>query len=375
MRSATLASTMSRSAASTSLRACQDSVLRPRNSAEPASHWAASTSPPLACLARPNSSVMAAGVFRSSESAAITAGCGCARLLGPQSRPRRGRRTAPSRAAPSQLLPAPSPSSRSAGDNGCAAWRAAALRPASSARRRCRSPGGRRIVTKFPRLLDIFCPSTCRKPLCIQTFAIRPWPKAQVDWAISFSWCGKTRSMPPPWMSNTSPRCCQLIAEHSMCQPGRPGRRDAGRRRPGRLAGLAIRNLRSGGGASAFAAVLLRIQAQIHADAAALERIYADDFIGVGPSGTVRTKPQVISDFTSGDLRFQSITTDDVRVRVYGNAAVETGRSTMNGQDKGNAVPHDTRFTRVWVKQHRALATGRQSLLVHCVASIGADCR
>src|SRR5437762_11404377 len=95
-----------------------------------------------------------------------------------------------------------------------------------------------------------------------------------------------------------------------------------------------------------------RIQAQIHADAAALARIYADDFIGVGPSGTVRTKPQVISDFTSGDLRFQSITTDEVRVRVYGNAAVETGRSTMNGQDKGKAVPHDTRFTRVWVKQN-----------------------
>src|SRR6266511_2465443 len=93
-----------------------------------------------------------------------------------------------------------------------------------------------------------------------------------------------------------------------------------------------------------------RIQAQLEADAVALERIYADDFIGVGPSGTVRTKPQVISDFTAGDLKFQSITTDDVRVRVYGNAAVETGRSTMNGQDKGNAVPHDTRFTRVWVK-------------------------
>src|ERR671927_376652 len=94
-----------------------------------------------------------------------------------------------------------------------------------------------------------------------------------------------------------------------------------------------------------------RIQAQIHADAAALGRIYADDFIGVGPSGTVRTKPQVISDFTSGQLRFQSITTDDVRVRVYGNAAVETGLSTMDGQDKGKAVPHDTRFTRVWIKQ------------------------
>jgi ketosteroid isomerase-like protein len=95
-----------------------------------------------------------------------------------------------------------------------------------------------------------------------------------------------------------------------------------------------------------------RIQAQIHADVAALKRIYADDFIGVGPSGTVRTKPQVISDFTSGDLKFQSITTEDVRVRVYGNAVVETGLSTMDGQDKGKAVPRDTRFTRVWVKEH-----------------------
>jgi len=94
-----------------------------------------------------------------------------------------------------------------------------------------------------------------------------------------------------------------------------------------------------------------RIQAQIHADAVALDRVYAPEFIGVGPSGTVRTKPQVISDFKSGDLRFQSITTDDVQVRVYGNAAVETGRSTMNGQDKGKAVPRETRFTRVWIKQ------------------------
>jgi uncharacterized protein (TIGR02246 family) len=111
-----------------------------------------------------------------------------------------------------------------------------------------------------------------------------------------------------------------------------------------------------------------RIQAQIHADATALERIYADDFIGVGPSGTVRTKRQVISDFTSGDLRFQSITTDDVRVRVYGNAAVETGRSTMNGHDKGKEVPHDTRFTRVWVEQHgrwRLVANHYSSSMSH----------
>jgi len=93
-----------------------------------------------------------------------------------------------------------------------------------------------------------------------------------------------------------------------------------------------------------------RIQAQIHADAPALDRIYADDFIGIGPSGTVRTKPQVLADFTSHDLSFQSITTDEVRIRVYGNTVVETGRTTTIGQDKGKVVPRDNRFTRVWVK-------------------------
>jgi hypothetical protein len=50
-----------------------------------------------------------------------------------------------------------------------------------------------------------------------------------------------------------------------------------------------------------------RIQAQIHADAVALDRIYAADFIGIGPSGAVRTKLQVLADFTSHDLNFQSL--------------------------------------------------------------------
>ena len=108
-----------------------------------------------------------------------------------------------------------------------------------------------------------------------------------------------------------------------------------------------------------------RIQAQINADAVVLDRIYAADFIGIGPSGRVRTKPQVISDFTSGDLKFQSITTDDIQVRVYGNTAVETGRSTMNGQDRGKTVPRDNRFTRVWVKQQ-----GRWRLVANHYSSL-----
>lgn len=109
-----------------------------------------------------------------------------------------------------------------------------------------------------------------------------------------------------------------------------------------------------------------RIQAQIGADTVALKRLYADDFIGVGPTGVVRGKPEVIADFRSHALTYQSITTDDVQVRIYGNTAVETGISTMIGVDKGKAVPRDNRFTRVWVKRRGSwqLVLNHYSLLV-----------
>ena len=103
-----------------------------------------------------------------------------------------------------------------------------------------------------------------------------------------------------------------------------------------------------------------RIHAQITADTLALRRIYADDFVGIGPTGVVRNKAEVIADFTSHALTYQSITTAEVRVRVYGNTAVETGRSTMVGQDRNKTVPRDNRFTRVWV-----MTAGRWQLVAN----------
>ena len=120
--------------------------------------------------------------------------------------------------------------------------------------------------------------------------------------------------------------------------------------------GIASAQAQGGGAGSAATeqAVLQqdreRIAAQIAADAVALRRIYADDFLGIGPTGVVRSKADVIADFTTHALTYQSIVTAEVRVRVYGNTAVETGRSTMVGQDKGKTVPVENRFTRVWVR-------------------------
>src|SRR5690554_5302592 len=77
------------------------------------------------------------------------------------------------------------------------------------------------MVKKLPRDLDIFSLFTRMAPACIQV-CTNLWPVAHSDWAISFSWCGNSRSGPPPWISKVSPKHLVDMAEHSMCQPGRP---------------------------------------------------------------------------------------------------------------------------------------------------------
>ncbi len=48
-------------------------------------------------------------------------------------------------------------------------------------------------------------------------------PSPTCDCASSFSWCGNTKSLPPPWTSITGPITSRIMELHSMCQPGRPG--------------------------------------------------------------------------------------------------------------------------------------------------------
>ena len=82
----------------------------------------------------------------------------------------------------------------------------------------------------LPRDFDIFSElATWTIPLCIQILA-RGLPRAASVCAISFSWWGKTRSEPPPWIENSTPSSSSAIAEHSMCQPGRPSPQGLGQK-------------------------------------------------------------------------------------------------------------------------------------------------
>ena len=64
------------------------------------------------------------------------------------------------------------------------------------------------------------------------------------------------------------------------------------------------------------------IDAYIHKDIAALDRILADEYTFINDDSTVVNKRQTLDSFKSGDRQITSYKRDDDRVRIYGDAAV-----------------------------------------------------
>jgi ketosteroid isomerase-like protein len=86
-------------------------------------------------------------------------------------------------------------------------------------------------------------------------------------------------------------------------------------------------------------------------DIAALEKIWADDYVFVNASGDVLTKEQRLANIKSGATALDSISDDEnLTVRIYQNSAVTTSRVTIKGQYSGQPVSGQYRSTVVWVK-------------------------
>ncbi len=69
-------------------------------------------------------------------------------------------------------------------------------------------------------------------------------------------------------------------------------------------------------------------------DIAGLKRIIADNFVGIESSGRIIDKTQTINDVASGDIDVQSDSPEDMKVRIYGDTAVVTGRLSIKGKKK-----------------------------------------
>ena len=100
-----------------------------------------------------------------------------------------------------------------------------------------------------------------------------------------------------------------------------------------------------------------RNQAILKGDAAAIERMTADDYTFITLKGELRTKAEIVKGFASGAFKYQSRTISDLKVRVYDDTAVVTGRSVQKGIENGKDYSGDYWFTRVYVKQNGAWMT------------------
>ena len=105
--------------------------------------------------------------------------------------------------------------------------------------------------------------------------------------------------------------------------------------------------------ARALCDVEARLTAALRAnDSTLLAQIYADDFHLINYRGIKVTKDAVINALRSGTLRFESLTTSELQLRIYGQAAVITGRQHQVAREPGageKAHPKDVRFTHLYV--------------------------
>ena len=96
-----------------------------------------------------------------------------------------------------------------------------------------------------------------------------------------------------------------------------------------------------------------RAAAVVKGDVEALEKATADDYTLINVNGQMSDKSQMISNFKSGQTKLTSDEVSDMKVRVYGDTAVITGKADVKGTVGGKDVTGQVLFTRVYVKKDR----------------------
>jgi len=94
-------------------------------------------------------------------------------------------------------------------------------------------------------------------------------------------------------------------------------------------------------------------EATLKNDLPANDRLLADNWINVNADGSVTTKAKLMELLKAGSFTILSIENDEVMVRVFGEAAVVTGRSTTKrAGESGEILTRQVRFTRVYARNH-----------------------
>jgi hypothetical protein len=106
------------------------------------------------------------------------------------------------------------------------------------------------------------------------------------------------------------------------------------------------------------------VDALVKSDTAILDSIFADTYVDTDEHSQRSDKQGVLSVLKSGELKMESIKLTDMRVHVYGFAAVVTGSAAQVGNFKGQALAPKIIFTDTFIKRNgkwRAVASHRSA--------------
>jgi hypothetical protein len=86
-------------------------------------------------------------------------------------------------------------------------------------------------------------------------------------------------------------------------------------------------------------------------DAAWFEKNLSEDYILITPGGTRRTKRDVIRELSTTGMKMEPYSPKEVEIRLYGDAAVITGRMLQKFNLGGIRYANDLRYTDVYAKR------------------------
>lgn len=88
--------------------------------------------------------------------------------------------------------------------------------------------------------------------------------------------------------------------------------------------------------------------AQLTDNIATLDRLLADDYLGISANGTLETKADVLATRRSGRLKITQMVLSDVKIRIYGDTAVVTSKVDLTGKNGDRDISGHYRYTRVY---------------------------
>lgn len=94
-----------------------------------------------------------------------------------------------------------------------------------------------------------------------------------------------------------------------------------------------------------------RMKAMTEADTETLKGIYADDLTYTHTSAAEDTKQSMLEALETGRLNYAAMDASDVKVRVYGDTAILTGKAQVKVTSSGRDLTFGLIFTDVYTKR------------------------